>query len=320
FTCLEGNTASGDVLWKNGEAILTEIMVSRDNRIWNPALNKALEFLSNDKKREYWENVSESLNIVKIEDNPELVDIVVTFIGDPSNDIQARTWLAKKVIPEILARPIEVGDVQEKQKIEDIRSEHIRSLLEEFKIARHHDLRKALAYALGTAGDIRIKDDLMEQLKINKDMQTQGAVSLNQTSAFEALFGRRSDIIKILGMLKYDSYPTELRDELIWFVLSGKIDGPPIPAKAMGRAEAACEVAAQTLIDLSEFNKCRPEIKQDVDVNLAGLLNCPARARDIKEKIISLIEDRGSISALKEMISSIHKLSGPRRKPIHTQA
>ncbi len=305
FECLEGNTGTGDVLWKNGEAILTEIMLSNNENIWKPALEKAFIYLADKDKHSAWENISESINIVKVEDNPDIAEIIVEFIADRSSSPRARIWLAKKAIPEMLARPISVQDKQRSIEIEDIRNNHIRTILDVFQQEPDSETRKALAYVLATSGDTKIKGDLLNQLKVNRENII--APDEKQSKRFKALFGRRSDIIKILGALKYNNYPAELRDELVWTVFYK--DDNRVPAEAKSRLEACSQVAAQALLDMNEIaSRAPPAIELDVD--LVEILNCTPDIRSVKEAIILSIETEGSVYALRLIIKKLKAAKG----------
>jgi len=297
--CLEGNTGTGDVLWKNGEAVLTEIMQSDDERVWRPALMKAFH----EEKMSSWENISESINLIRIEDNPELVREVVHFIVTRTNPELPKIWLTKKVIPEILARKIEEEDAYVKEQLEEQRNTHLRVLTNQFGDPAHsNEYRKALAYALGTSGDLSIMREVMTLLRTNIQTENMGTFPSTQPVALANLMARRSDIIKVLGMLNYQVYPTELRDELVWIVLHSADD---LPAEAMAKARAASEVAAETLLDLSELGLSRPKLLVEADSRVAGALGVDSNYNMIRDKIIETIEEHGAITTLRNIVNSL---------------
>ncbi|MFC1709930.1 nucleoside monophosphate kinase, partial [Candidatus Omnitrophota bacterium] len=294
FTSLEGNTSSGDTLWKNAEAVLTEIMIASNSRIWKPALEKSFIYLADENKRDAWENISESINLIRINKNPALVGMLMDFMLREDADVQAKTWLAKKVLPEVLS-----SSSPTKAKNEELRYEYITALLAEFEKAMSSRLRKALAYTLGTIGDLRIKEDLIRQLKENKEEIR--VTPSGQERALQVLLGRRTDVIKILSLLRYEEYPTELRDELVWIVLYGR-DG--LPAGVRARAEAGAEVAAQTLMDLD--NLPRPAIvTQEEDSDLVEILGGSKKQLPLLNILIPLIEDQGSILTLQSLLNRL---------------
>ena len=246
FECLKGNSGVGDTLWKNGKEVLTECIESKDPVIWKPALERSFEALSNPEESISSQNITESINVIRFENNQELVKRLVHIATEQGRDKVLRLRIIERVIPEIFARSINEKS-ENFSLLQDQKKEYIKYLTTSFIETHDKDISEALASTLSIIGSTDILSDLVNHIFVLKQKLDNGKINENELAKLVESIG-------ILGSLHYHAYPeNSLRDTLVHIALYG---GSNINRPKLDRMLASLrEESAYALLNIASSSK-----------------------------------------------------------------
>jgi hypothetical protein len=301
FECLKGNSGIGDTLWKNGKEVLTEFIESNDPHIWKPALERSLESLANPAEEQSAENITESLNVIKFESNPELVSRLVHVAVDQSRDKALRLRIIERVLPEIFARSIKGENIAELQKEKE---KYIKDLVETFVTTDDPDISKALAGTISVIGNIYGSFALLEnKLYEIKTLLDTGTINERQLT-------KLIEVIAILGGLRYEAYPAnKLRDSLVDIALKGgtNINRPKLVKIFSTLREESAYALLNIAITVQDSRNPREDIQQqDVSIEVLKDINSIMGTNLSSKKddtVVRLMREKGPRNVLNKLLS-----------------